>query len=244
MKLFNNFKRHHKLSFAIVIIVLTTLELVSCVSKNQLLENTLKSHIKGKNLIGLSYQSSALFNKSKLTTIDPKPGDYYGDCLRDQSGPPQCNEERLRCADINRTVRCYIKAWHRCDKSDDFDTTCADLNFVCINYKIKDSKGKEIGLCAPKGTYMDDCTATKPCSKGYVCTEMSIVNRKENKCLVEKGQSCLTMKLCGQGLVCDGGTKACIDCQEGKALMYRSFNGFIKSLTQPPTCDQIKIGIE
>lgn len=172
----------------------------------------------------------------------PLPGKYAGDCLHDKPGVPYCTDPRLRCADLNNKMKCYIAAWRKCDKAIDFDTTCADLNFKCINYKIKDSTGSDVALCASKGTYMDSCSSTNPCSKGFSCTEITVQTKKEKVCLVDKSQSCSDMKLCATGYICDNAKKTCEECQIGKNPIWQSEQRFQQSLKNSISCDELKKG--
>lgn len=180
--------------------------------------------------------------KNKLSMRLPNPGEYNGECLRDLPGPPVCTDPRTRCADLNGKMKCYLGNWQRCDKSEDFDTTCAEMDFRCINYKIKDSQGKEVGLCAPKGSYFDVCSAANVCATGFKCTQITYGVKKENRCLVDKGFSCEDVKLCATGLFCDAGTNKCEDCDPGRSLLFKTYEGFYKALTNSPTCDSIKLG--
>jgi hypothetical protein len=221
-------------SFITIILALTLLVSIIC-SETVVTES---SKVSLQNLNN-KFQNKI---KNKLRMKVPNPGEYNGDCLRDLPGPPVCTDKRTRCADLNGIMKCYLGNWQRCDKSEDFDTTCADKDFRCINYKIKDSSNKEVALCAPKGSYFDTCSATNVCANGFKCTQITYGNKKENRCLVDKGFSCEDVKLCATGLFCDAGLNKCEECDPGRSLLFKSYQGFYKALTNSPTCDSIKLG--
>jgi len=174
----------------------------------------------------------------------PDEGNYGGKCIREGNGPPTCNDPRTRCADKNDQTRCLIRAYQRCDKSTDYNTSCADDQYSCINYKIKDSSGKEVALCAPKGTYMDICSSQVQCAKGFNCSKFSVGNDMQKVCLVAVNQNCENMKLCEVGHVCNKRTNKCELCETNKYPVLRSENLLQEVLMRGMTCLELKNGIK
>ena len=167
-----------------------------------------------------------------------KAGMYLGPCIDNKFGPKFCSEDRLICNIVNDVEACFIGKFQRCDKTEDHNTTCGDIDFKCINYKVLDSKQKEIALCGPKETYMDMCSNTSPCAKGFECTKVSIGLLNEYRCLVSKNEKCNEMKMCGKGAACEDHVN-CKPCSKSFNPAFKTNEDFLKALKNGMTCDEL-----
>lgn len=237
MKIVNTTRPNYDCIKSLFILLLIT----ALINTTKQLKSTLNKAHFGKNNIELKSETKSMISSSNNNLNQPSPGLYGGECLRDLPGPPYCIDPRLECITSGIQNICLIGAWQRCDKVEDYNTKCADMNFKCIDYKIEDSKNKLIGLCAPKGSYLDTCSATLPCSEGFKCSEVFINTRKENLCLVDNGKACESMKLCANGFACELGSNTCKPCK-AKKFVFENSKKFSEALVVHLTCDAIQKG--